>query len=85
LAKIGIQDLPADSTEPLGEKYARQEKGQAHRRRRNQPKINPQKHTLFLDSRRADAMEFAELKRQFVNRFRTTPKRHFDDYSQVLF
>ena len=25
------------------------------------------------------------MKTQLVNRFRTTPKRHFDDYSQVLF
>jgi hypothetical protein len=77
LAKIGIQNLPADSTEPLGEKHARQEKGQAHRRSRNQPKNNLQKHTLFLDSRRADAMEFDQVETQVVNRFRTTSKTTF--------
>ena len=30
-------------------------------------------------------MEFDRAKTQLVNRFRTTPNRHFDDYSQVLF
>ena len=30
-------------------------------------------------------MAFDRSKTQLVNRFRTTPKRHFDDYSHVLF
>jgi hypothetical protein len=38
-----------------------------------------------LDFTSKDAMAFDPAKTQLVNRFRTTSKRHFDDYSQVLF
>ena len=38
-----------------------------------------------MDFTSKDAMAFDPAKTQLVNRFRTTSKRHFDDYSQVLF
>jgi hypothetical protein len=38
-----------------------------------------------LDFTPKDAMEFDSAKTQLVNRFGITSKRHFDDYSQVLF